>query len=480
MIIKTFRFKSAKNVGIVLALAGGSFYFAWSNIFWSLSTNVHDDAKLYAPNLSMETNTSDMLSQSTGIDDNDNVTTSEALTQDGGKAVRHHVSYLGNSRQQDVPSINNTKIIINNATINATYNYTQRVGPSRNDYRESRSAMFDSWFKDSKGKQVLIENADKNGPILDFVIAGYPKCGTTTVQANLAHLAPMNVGDICTPPSPTVYYAYQNWPDKYGKQKPLRGSKCPLYLESTNMKEFSKSLPRTKIIIGIRHPILWFQSFWNMQAGQPILSRINNDPYALTEPCRNSDKQICRNSCPNRLLFCMHRGRFHLPLATLGKTALSEEERKLLAPNDKDGGERLNNWNIRNPIFLYEQNELKKDYVWDEMAKYLNVTTIPRDTYVSSHGRQSKGGNRTTTNFCEERLDGFRAMMMPYSYELSVWMQDYFIPVAKNENSDVTIPNPNAMIALVEEYKKDPCGRLYRLENGTYVLNRNGTIIIEI
>jgi len=481
MSIKTYGFNSARTLKIFLGLAGGLLYFSASNVFWSLRINkpeTEHDTKVPAFHLSIDMNNSvEMISNGTGIDGGESLVTSEALTQEGVEAVeavRHNFNDSSISQQQEKPLIINIRTIGGDASINATYNYTQLASPLRNEYMENRSAMFDSWFEQGSGE--LLQNADKNGPILDFIISGFPKCGTTTVSANLAHLAPMDEGDICTNPAQTVFYAYKSWPPQHGKQKLLRGSKCPRNLETEAIVKYSNHLPRTKIIMGIRHPILWFQSFWNMQVGRPTLKKINHDPYRLTEPCKPGE--ACSKGCRSGQLFCLRRGRFHLTLAALGKTALSKEERKFLSPNDKDGGENLKVKNIRNPIFVYEQNELSKDYVWDEMAKYLNVAAIPHEEYRGSHGIGK--GNRSATNFCEERLDDFRAMMMPYAYELSVWMQDYFIPVAKNESSGVTIPNPNAMIALVEEYKKDPCGRLYRLQNGTYVLNTNRTTIVEV
>jgi len=50
-----------------------------------------------------------------------------------------------------------------------------------------------------------------------------------------------------------------------------------------------------------------------------------------------------------------------------------------------------------------------------------------------------------------------------------MWLQEYFIPVAKDESRpDVVIARPDRMMELVEDYKVDPCGKLQRLENGTY------------
>jgi hypothetical protein len=174
----------------------------------------------------------------------------------------------------------------------------------------------------------------------------------------------------------------------------------------------------------------------------------------------------CRGSCPNRQLYCLGRARFHLPLARLGKTSLSEEERQFLAPNDVDGGKFLVNFNISNPIFLYDQMELREDYLWKELSHYLGVSHIP---YLKFKGSVGKGKNYT---LCDPLYDDFRSKVMPYSYELSTWLQRYFLPVAKNPNRpDVRVADVERLTTIVRSYTEDPCNRLVRTENGTYVLN---------
>jgi len=154
-------------------------------------------------------------------------------------------------QQEEAPVI--SAIISASGTLNTTHKSTQLNEHyiSTREYRASRNDTFNSWFK--QGTNKLLKNADKNGPILDFIIVGFAKCGTTTVSANLAYITPMPVGDICTQLHQTVYYAYKNWPDIHGREKLLRGSKCPA--DINRLKIHSKHLPRTKLIIGIRHPV---------------------------------------------------------------------------------------------------------------------------------------------------------------------------------------------------------------------------------
>jgi hypothetical protein len=188
---------------------------------------------------------------------------------------------------------------------------------------------------------------------------------------------------------------------------------------------------------------------------------VNEDGLRRGKPgCRG-----CRGSCPNHQLFCLGRARFHLPLARLGKTALSKEERQLLAPNDIDGGENLVNFNISNALFLYEQTELREGYLWKKMSDFLGVSHIPHRKFKGSAGH---GRNYT---LCSPHYDDFRAALMPYSYELSVWMLKYFLPVANDPNRpDVVVADVERLSGIVKSYADDPCDRLIRTVNGTFVL----------
>jgi hypothetical protein len=109
---------------------------------------------------------------------------------------------------------------------------------------------------------------------------------------------------------------------------------------------------------------------------------------------------------------------------------------------------------------------LGEDYMWDDLAQYIGADRVPHDKRVNSHGK-----NRDLeVDFCIDKYDDFRAKMMPMSYEVAVWLQEYFIPLAKNESrTDVVISRPDTFHELVETYKVDPCGKLKRLDNGTYV-----------
>jgi len=133
-------------------------------------------------------------------------------------------------------------------------------------------------YGDVVAGETPIYEEDQDGPWLDFMIAGHPKCGTTTLVANLANLAPMKVKDFCTGDMTTLLsYLYRLWPKKFpeimdgpnkyikDKNHQLKGAKCPRFIgEPDLILKYGPRYPKTKFIIGIRHPVLWFTSFIKM------------------------------------------------------------------------------------------------------------------------------------------------------------------------------------------------------------------------
>lgn len=202
-----------------------------------------------------------------------------------------------------------------------------------------------------------------------------------------------------------------------------------------------------------------------MQAKNNPKGYMGISPYNRTNKC---GRRCNSKGCPGRELFCVARSRFHLALARLGKTPLNETERAFLAPFDADGGDAVRSQNVRNSIFLYEQTELNEDDFWDSLARSLEYPypTIPHDKRHSSHGKnKTRDYTINIIDVCEPKYDDFRITMMPYAYEMSRWICDYFVA-----SPGVVVANETRFCSIVRNYEHDPCGRLVRLENGTYVV----------
>ena len=360
-------------------------------------------------------------------------------------------------------------------------------------YNQAQSDPFKHQINATTGFTNYDEDRDK--PWMDFLIAGHPKTGTTTLVANLAKVAPMKVKDFCAPkPSTILHFVMDAWPSRFpeimdgpnqylpDKSLMLVGSKCPQFIGNPELlSRFTVSHPRMKLIVGIRHPVEWLNSFIRM-GHQGNLYRymticphfrtidpISGLPGGMSSQAAQNDPDFekCINECRCGLPICFHRSRLHIGLARVGKTDLTPQERNLLAPGDPDGGENLFNSRAKNPIFVYDQTQMKEDSYWDELAAFLGLNYIPNEHYHSSHGQKSN------STLCSPFYDEFRSHMMEHSYNMSVWLEDYFLPLGLDPNRpDVVIANTTSFRELIQTYKSDPCQRLVRNDtNGRYQLD---------
>lgn len=81
-------------------------------------------------------------------------------------------------------------------------------------------------------------------------------------------------------------------------------------------------------------------------------------------------------------------------------------------------------------------------------------------------------GDAHQKTLCTDYYDEFRSKLMEHSYNISVWLEDYLLPVAVNPSRpDLVIPNPEDFRRIIQTYKEDPCQRLVRdATSGEYLL----------
>eukprot|EP00531_Pseudo-nitzschia_arenysensis_P019158 CAMPEP_0116121522 /NCGR_PEP_ID=MMETSP0329-20121206/3741_1 /TAXON_ID=697910 /ORGANISM="Pseudo-nitzschia arenysensis, Strain B593" /LENGTH=320 /DNA_ID=CAMNT_0003615339 /DNA_START=517 /DNA_END=1479 /DNA_ORIENTATION=- len=312
--------------------------------------------------------------------------------------------------------------------------------------------------------------------------------------------------DICTPVDQTVYYNYVNWARDYGngayhytEEKPLKGSKCPIYVERSDLYDLGRKLPRTKLIVGIRDPVLWFQSFTNMQWYYERKKRSYGTLAEFVSAIRLRSKQI-HHLCPHRKMkVCAARARFHLSLARLGKTPLDNDEIELLQSEIRQSQIRFNDTStntkaypfaggndkagVPNNVFLFESSQGKHEYFYQELANFVRIDrdTLPRldnSTYRSGNGLNNQRISdlhaqdaENTFDICSPQWDDVRKELLPMSYTLGQWLLNYLIPESRKRD-DLLVPNVTAFESIVKTFGRDPCqDRLVRNEtDGEYYL----------
>lgn len=299
----------------------------------------------------------------------------------------------------------------------------------------------------------IADGVDISG-FLDFSIIGFPKTGTTSLLRHLSDLTNSLPKEHCdlvvndTVKLVSVIYddhaqRIQRAKDGVISENQLRGIKCPQDISSDwSMHNYAKYFPRTKLIVGIRHPIFWFESLYNF--------RVSNVPWKKMPP--TSKLKRCG---PGSQGVCAWRANFHDFLARLGKTPLSSStELKLLS---------LGNHPVQSsvgPVFLYELSQLSEVKFRQDLRDFLGLTKdIPPFPVVDTSGRfdhvtaVKQRTAKEKIDICNREHDAIRSVLMEKATSASIWIRDYFL-----ESEDVFVSNRPHFEAMVKSWMHDPCG----------------------
>ncbi len=118
---------------------------------------------------------------------------------------------------------------------------------------------------------------------------------------------------------------------------------------------FVNGCPQTKLIVSVRHPVLWFESFYNYRKIHHNEWAIKGSPNELI--IRSGDERD-----PEPFFVNSANGAFHKYLAVLGKTPLHDDEMELLGGWYENMDEfRRGQSIVTNPIFLLESTQMADD-----------------------------------------------------------------------------------------------------------------------
>ena len=301
--------------------------------------------------------------------------------------------------------------------------------------------------------------------MLDFAIIAFPKSGTTFMKDYLNQTSETYVYDreYCMKRHEDVgdfvreYYDLHVRYNQPQYPKTIQfGLKCPgVFYRADDIHLYNKFFPSTKFIVGLRHPVKWFESFYNYQV------------YRNVSLPTNTSKLIGR--CIDHKKVCTDRGRLHAALARLGKTPMLEnEELSLLYGQDIIQATRHSNTDmmtsstqdhrrlsvqpdgLANEIFLYEVRQIHDKESSKELSK-----SIQR--YLGIHEefpeiQQYKQNKTRAINICNGEHDKARKVLVEHASSASNWIQQYFLG-----SSDVTVADPNSFHHLLNDWSVDPC-----------------------
>lgn len=279
------------------------------------------------------------------------------------------------------------------------------------------------------GNDMRIINNDVQF-LLDFAIIAHPKCGTTSLLKWIGHHDEVQMHEhevhslTNNKPAELVSLMYDLPPGSNYK----RGYKAPNDLRSDDALQAIQSYwPQTKLIIGLRHPVKWMESFYNFRSRQG--RRVPSD-------------EVMRGfELPEQV-------QFHVNLANLGKTNITAREARLLGPE-----RRIRRHQLINKVFLYEisqpsdTNETRSTRFRKDLSNFIGLST-PLDPLE----RENSTTFHYAIDICDEEYSGLRAKLVENGKDAAVWIRKYFLPL-----SDVTVSSPEYFDELLQSWSVDPC-----------------------
>lgn len=220
-------------------------------------------------------------------------------------------------------------------------------------------------------------------------------------------------------------------------------------LQEYPIESYRRYWPSTRLLIGVRHPIRWFEALYNARANRGLLH-----PNRLIGRCTPGMKQVCT-----------HRGFFAWQLLKLAKTAwtpltkavASYYPKRLLYDDDYTM--------LPNPVLLYAYEQLYDDeeHQWifrKDLEHYLNLEgELPRwnaTLPVPAH---------LVVDICADEYLPVRRDLLTIARLSADWIEHELLAA-----DTVHVSSRDRFVAILHEWRSDPCGNQTVLANETQIL----------
>ena len=287
--------------------------------------------------------------------------------------------------------------------------------------------------------------------LLDFAIVGFAKSGTSAISRYLRALGVSILPEECcylvvNKTAKLTRYLYQALPHDMREDRMPRGLKCPQDLSSDlSLPNYERYFGQTKLIVGIRSPLSFFQSFYNFRAV--------NTPWKELLPTNKLSKRCI----PGSLGICGWRASFVDFLFKLGKTPGTAQERDLLELNLKR--------NTVGEIFLYDLNQLsdtnetRARLFRQDLASFLglegemppipHVNTLGRFDYIDVWKEET---HKRKINVCDNEHAYARKILQDKTVRTSKWIREYLL-----QSNEVFVSSREYFTEILEGWMEDPC-----------------------
>lgn len=354
--------------------------------------------------------------------------------------------------------------------------------------------------------------------LIDFVVGGFPKCGTTYLQNNILY----NSSRVFIPHHEIHFLAhdkYEEFKDEFANvphlqqnsSKPLLvGYKAPLELgHQKAIRNLQTLFPDVKMIISLRHPVLQFQSLYNFKLRKvpKLIPSVEEHVGTCLEQCMfhssapptngSFETVVAQKSslrCLEGVIFCTGQTNYQHYLSRLGLTPMNtpeeldlldhhhmsihpfagwQHESTLRSSNSTSNQEAYGREESNNTgkLFLIEigqldnwANQSMADDVNTDLEDFLGLEygDLPRAPSKPGDGPRPRivynypeGREELKLDICLERYKPLREILLESSRKASRWILEYLLHPS---NRDVVrVSNMDIFERMLKGWNIDPC-----------------------
>jgi hypothetical protein len=312
--------------------------------------------------------------------------------------------------------------------------------------------------------ETLVQNETVVGDVqflVDFVIAGFSKCGTSSLTTWLDGHPQILI------PREERFDLIENDPGKLAKRMfklykkmatpkgYIQGYKQPKDVSfPQTIQAWNRYWPKTKLIVTVRHPVLWFQSFWNFMR----LDLRRKEPGAGDMIGRKVALGVLEEGLHTGL------GEFHLYLSRLGKTNQTTDPDEWALLKDfylSDEMHMAPAPRVPHKVFFLETSQLadkdegRSAQLRKDLQEFLGLRLpFPPVVHVRPLTKKMEAAEkeRLSMDICRPQHDALRAELMRIARAASVWIRRYFL-----ESEDVVVSSREFLEQSLSTWMVDPC-----------------------
>lgn len=295
---------------------------------------------------------------------------------------------------------------------------------------------------------------------LDFAVIGFPKTGTSFLWDVLG-MHPevvMAPGEFCrihredgVKQTLDLLRSMSSLPSRGNGGATRRyGIKCPDIVRETDaINNLGKMTLDTRLVVGVRHPVLWFESFYNFR----VQNHYDPDYNSLNEKIPTPFQLV--NGTKDWRDVSTAYASFDVYLKQLAKVNIEPNELKEMINSEQLWPKRISVNSFR--IFLYtveqlHDNDMRQSQFREDLQEFLrleaplvNFNDVPkRNALHSAHPEQ--------IDICEHKYSGLRSELVQRGRRASEWILEKFIG-----SSDVVVSGREQFSSILREWGEDPC-----------------------